>query len=71
MIINNAKLVILIVGIEDCYILYIRSMFPFNVSPLENGLKYLGFKLKLNAYKIKDWDWLISKCEFRTNSYSH
>ena len=35
--------------------------FPFNLTGLDVGLKYLGFSLKANCYLKKDWSWLIGK----------
>jgi len=28
---------------------------------LEEGMKYLGFSLKPNGYRVKDWKWLLEK----------
>jgi len=32
---------------------------------LDDGLKYLGYKLKPTGYKIANWTWLIAKLEKR------
>jgi hypothetical protein len=53
-----------------------RSFFfstPFSYSniDLEDGLKYLGFVLKLNDYLKKDRKWLIVKVEKWINIWCH
>ena len=39
--------------------------FPFTISDLDSGLKYLGFSLKANSYRKEDWRWLVGKVEKR------
>lgn len=39
------------------------QQFQFTRLDMEAGLKYLGFRLKLNDYRIGDWTWLIAKIE--------
>lgn len=48
-----------------------RQLFPFCISPLDRGLKYLGFWIKPISEKIADWVWLVSKLEKRLNIWSH
>ena len=33
--------------------------FHFSLKILDEGLKYLGFILKLTCYKEEDWNWII------------
>lgn len=40
-------------------------------SMLDKGLKYLGFLLKSNTYRMLDRQWLISKIVKRINYWSH
>ena len=40
-----------------------RKLLNINVSTLEEGIKYIAFKLKLVDYDINDWSWLLKKCE--------
>ena len=35
---------------------FIRGMFPYQMEKLDLGLKYLGYYLKLNRYKVEDWN---------------
>lgn len=37
----------------------------FQQKELQDGLKYLGFFLKPNAYNLVDWLWLVKKVEER------
>ena len=45
------------------------TLFPFLFTPLDDGLKYLGFRLKPNCYKKEDWNWLVAKLEKRVNNW--
>lgn len=38
---------------------------------MDEGLKYLGYRLKPHGYKIADWIWLITKMEKRLNIWYH
>ena len=33
----------------------------------DEGLKYLGFRLKPNYYRKEDWNWILEKLEHRVN----
>lgn len=46
---------------------YASQHFDFVRQELDEGLKYLGFRLKPNGYRIIDWVWLIAKIERRIN----
>jgi hypothetical protein len=37
--------------------------------PNNEGMKYLGFTLKVNSYNKKDWQWLCAKVEKRLLSW--
>jgi hypothetical protein len=41
----------------------LKELLPYEVKPLDDGFKYLGFFLKPNCYVINDWRWLIKKVE--------
>lgn len=45
--------------------------FPYQATNLMEGLKYLGFKLKPNGYKIAKWTWLVTKVEKRISCWCH
>eukprot|EP00253_Pinus_taeda_P027166 PITA_27166 len=44
--------------------------FPYEVHPLDRGLKYLGFNLKPTCQRIADWVWLATKLEKRLSGWS-
>lgn len=45
--------------------------FSFQETNLLEGIKYLGFRLKLDGYKIANWTWLITKVEKRISFWYH
>jgi len=49
-----------------------RLITEFNIMFInpEEGMKYLGFCLKPNGYKIVDWNWLIEKFVKRINNWT-
>jgi len=49
----------------------IIGLFPFTISGMDEGIKYLGFYLKANKYQSRDWSWLIGKVEKRLKGWSH
>lgn len=69
MIINIHKSTLTAVGCSQLEVQYTLRHFPFALQPLEDGLKYLGFRLKPSGYKIADWTWLISKVENRLHTW--
>jgi len=46
------------------------QVFPYNILPLDRGLKYLGFRLKPTCQRIADWVWLVAKLEKRLTGWS-
>ena len=46
-----------------------QALFPYQQLPLEDGIKYLGFRIKPNCYKKEDWNWLLEKMESRINNW--
>eukprot|EP00253_Pinus_taeda_P033651 PITA_33651 len=69
--INNNKSTITSVGCSVHEITYATQRFPFVILELNDGIKYLGFRLKPSGYKIADWLWLISKVEKRLQVWYH
>eukprot|EP00253_Pinus_taeda_P020940 PITA_20940 len=63
--INDKKSTITIVGCSIHETVFATQRFPFNKLTLADGIKYLGFRLKPNGYRIADWLWLIAKVEKR------
>ena len=52
--VNNEKSFILIFGLNYQERKDIGGLFYFTDHPIEDGMKYLGFRLKPNLYAIKD-----------------
>jgi hypothetical protein len=48
----------------------LEDIFGIPIVHLECGLKYLGFFLKPNDYKVSDWIWLLQKIEKRVGHWS-
>jgi hypothetical protein len=63
MLINQQKSTLSATGMAEADIVFYKSVFPFHVQDVNEGLKYLGFLLKPNCYLKSDWLWLISKLE--------
>ena len=40
-----------------------KNLLDIKEMRLVEGLKYLGFMLKPLDYRVKDWSWLLKKCE--------
>ena len=45
-------------------------MLNFEVRSLQDHFKYLGFLLKPDSYRIRDWKWLLAKIEKRLTHWS-
>lgn len=41
----------------------IRDFFPYLVTSLDDGFKYLGYSLKSDKYRKKDWLWLWERLD--------
>lgn len=48
---------------------FISGFFPFAQNGLEEGIKYLGFKIKPCSYEAADWNWLVLRVSRRINSW--
>jgi len=68
--INSRKSQLIVAGVVRQERAQLQSLFPFQPSTLEHPFKYLGFWLKLNAYKKEDWNWLIAKIETKISHWS-
>eukprot|EP00253_Pinus_taeda_P035974 PITA_35974 len=69
--INYRKSQLIMEGLDRLEKNQITSILPFDVLNMENPFKYLGFWLKLNAYKKQDWNWLVAKIEARISHWSY
>eukprot|EP00253_Pinus_taeda_P002467 PITA_02467 len=69
--VNVQKSTITTVGCTTHELAFASQRFPFISLSLTDGIKYLGFRLKPNGYKIADWLWLITKVERRLQVWYH
>ena len=65
--INSKKSTLTTFKLEDDVTRVLLELFPFPHYTLDEGLKYLGFRLKPNYNKKEDWYWLLEKLEHRVN----
>jgi hypothetical protein len=68
---NPQKSVFLEAGWDVEGLTLLKALFPFEVNPIDEGFKYLGFYIKPNCYTRADWNWLEKKIEKRILSWSH
>jgi hypothetical protein len=68
--INGKKSTIYFHLMEDQEVEVYKVIYPFDVNPFDEGIKYLGFHLKPNNYRKVDWVWLLAKLEKRLKSWS-
>eukprot|EP00253_Pinus_taeda_P020431 PITA_20431 len=47
-----------------------KMVLNFEVKVLEDTFKYLGFLLKPDNYRIKDWNWILAKIESNLKHWS-
>jgi hypothetical protein len=66
--INYQKSFFLAHNIEPSLEKRIQSTYNTKFINFDEGMKYLGFYLKPNCYKVSDWNWLIQKIEKRINN---
>ena len=54
MILSEQKSTLTTFNLDEDIVRRLLTLFPFLVTPLDDGLKYLGFRLKPNCYKKED-----------------
>jgi hypothetical protein len=68
--INCQKSIFLAQNIDPALRHFLLTDFNINIEPLDQGLKYLGFSLKPNNYKVSDWTWLLKKIDKRMGNWT-
>lgn len=63
MVINLAKSNFLVHKATDEILQRILELFLVSLNLIDEGFKYLGYRLKPNFYGIMDWHWLLAKVE--------
>lgn len=71
MVTNATKSKITSIGCSPHETHFVLHRFPHTLLHMEDGLRYLGYRLKPLGYKIIDWIWLITKMEKRLNIWYH
>lgn len=71
MLIYKGKSTLTVTACSQHEINYALDKFHFTKLEMVEGLKYLGYKLKPNGYKIANWTWLIAKLEKRLSIWYH
>lgn len=71
MAINNSKSTIILSECSPHEIKFPLQRFPFTLNHIDEGLRYLGYRLKPHGYNIADQIWLITKLEKRLHIWYH
>eukprot|EP00253_Pinus_taeda_P011149 PITA_11149 len=69
--INERKSTITCSGLAREEVHRVALVLNFEVKSLEDSFKYLGFYLKLENYRIKDWHWILANLELKLKHWSH
>ena len=67
--INVQKSTITTFNLEEESMSTLLVLFPLLHFALDDGIIYLGYRLKPNSYGKEDWNWLLAKLEVRVNSW--
>jgi hypothetical protein len=70
MAINCHKSVFLVQNVDQTFKQSLTSVFNIKIENLDQGMKYLGFFLKPNNYRVNDWLWLLQKIEKRIGNWT-
>jgi hypothetical protein len=70
MAINFHKSIFLVQNIDPNLKHNLYSFFNIKTETLEQGMKYLGFSLKPNNYRVNDWMWLIKKIDKKIGNWT-
>jgi hypothetical protein len=68
MTINCHKSIFIVQNIDPNLKFHLFSVFNIKIETLDQGMKYLGFPLKSNNYRVNDWMWLIKKIDKKIGS---
>jgi hypothetical protein len=70
MVVNCQKSCFLVQNIDQSLEHSLTSAFNIQIVSLDQGMKYLGFFLKPNNYRVNDWLWLLKKIEKRIGNWT-
>ena len=57
-------------GLDDASKDFIYNLFPYNISSLNDGCKYLGYLINPNHYFKADWSWLLKKVDKKLDKWT-
>eukprot|EP00253_Pinus_taeda_P025789 PITA_25789 len=69
--INKRKSTLTCTGLSRELVRRVELVLNFEVKSLEHTFKYLGFFLKPDNYRIKDWKWILAKIESKLKHWSY
>jgi hypothetical protein len=61
--VNCQKSCFLVQNIDHILDQILKTTFNIQFVCIDQGMKYLGFFLKPNNYRVVDWNWMIQKIE--------
>jgi hypothetical protein len=70
MVINCQKSCFIAQNITSDLAKKLSYVFNIQFQEFDEGMKYLGYFLKANNYKVADWNWLTKKIEKRIGSWT-
>ena len=56
---------------QDSLVDQVKTLLPFNIEPLETGMKYLGYFIKANNYHICDCLWIHNRNEKKIHGWCY
>eukprot|EP00253_Pinus_taeda_P026324 PITA_26324 len=68
--INERKSTLTCVGMPRELVRRVELVLNFEIKSMEDAFKYLGFFLKPDNYRIKDWKWILVKIESKLKHWS-
>lgn len=71
MVFTDKKYSMPFLNLEEESMKWILTLFSFPIVELHEGLKYMAFILKPNAYTCKDWEWLIGNVKNMLSFWCH
>ena len=66
--INFDKSLLLSHNVDSEVLDQILALFPAQMGVFEDGMKYLGYFIKANCYRMVDWRWILGKIDKRIKS---
>ena len=71
MVIRAKKYTFIEIGLDDATKDLIYNLFPYKISPLNDGCKYLGYFISPNNYFKVEWSWLLKKVDKKLDNWTY